>query len=227
VTNHYKILSVPNYSSWAVVRKAYITQIKKYHPDVNKTQEAILICKQLNMAKEALESRDKKASYDSRLKYHLAYGQSSLQSTATAKPRSRRRYSSPPMTRAERVRRNKEHRDKIKLAEYAKGLKSVTLQTRYLMCAIYGAFGLFIMMFTVVNIEDLKLSILIGFVASCFWFHAITLYINEYYKYQDYIARSEPLDFDLDKRSSSRLYAIYLAGFAFAVLMKFMLGNVI
>jgi len=49
MTNHYKVLGLPNYSNWADVRKAYITQIKKYHPDVNSTQEAIDICKRLNI----------------------------------------------------------------------------------------------------------------------------------------------------------------------------------
>ena len=214
--NHYSILGVPNYSSWAVVRKAYIIQIKKYHPDVNSTQEAIDICQRLNVAKEALETNDKKSSYDARLKYYLTYGRQRRTNTQTRK----RRYTPPPMSRAERVKRNKERRDKIKLAEYAKGLESFTLRMRYVMCSIYGLFGLFILTITVVDIEDFVVSLLIGFVASCFWFHANTLYINEYYKYQDYLGRTKPLDFDLDKRSSSRLYTIYLAGFVFAVLVK-------
>ena len=224
MTNHYKLLGLPNYSNWADVRKAYITQIKKYHPDVNSTQEAIDICKRLNIAKEALETASKKSTYDTRLKWHLSYGQRRPQSTTTSQPRTRRRYSPPPISRAERVRRNKEHRDKIKLAEYAKGLKSLPLKTRYLLCAVYGVFGLFLLTSTVVNIENLMVSILFGFVASCFWFHSIVLYINEYYKYHDYVERSKPLDFDLDDRTGKWLFQIYIGGFVFAILVKFIVG---
>jgi len=53
--NHYKILEIPNYSTYAKVRKAYITKMKLYHPDLNKSPEAEELSKQINVAKEAIE----------------------------------------------------------------------------------------------------------------------------------------------------------------------------
>ena len=132
--NYYSLLGILNFSAWSVVRKAYIVQIKKYHPDVNKTKEAILICKQLNVAKETLESSDKKALYDRRLRNFLAYGKTGYTSTRTTTRK--RRSTPPPMSRAERVRRRKEMQDKQKLEQYAKGLKQFPVNVRYALCAL-------------------------------------------------------------------------------------------
>jgi len=190
---------------------------------VNSTQEAIDICQRLNIAKEALETNDKKASYDSRLKYHLTYGRSAPRSTTTRTQTRRRRYTPPPMSRAERVRRNKEHRDKIKLAEYAKGLKKFPLKWRYFLCAIYGVFALGIVVLIVVSLPS-GAGLLIGFAFSALWFHAVSYFIDEYYKYHDYVGRTTPLGFDLDKRASRMLFGIYFSGFVFAVLLKMVVG---
>ncbi len=223
MTNHYSVLGIPNYSSWSVVRKAYITQIKKYHPDVNSTQEAILICQRLNVAKEALETTDKKARYDSRLKYFLTYGSTVAQPTTTTRSYTRRRYTPPPMSRAERVRKNKEHRDRIVLQKYAEGLKKFPLKWRYFLCAIYGVFALGIVVLIVVGLPS-GLGLLIGFAFSALWFHAVSYFIDEYYKYHDYVGRTTPLGFDLDKRASRMLFGIYFSGFVFAVLVKMVVG---
>jgi hypothetical protein len=216
--NHYKIFGLPNYSNWTDVRKAYIQEIKKYHPDLNSSEEAIDICKQLNVAKEALETNIKKVKYDTRLKWHLSYGQRSSQSTTTSQPRTRRRYS-PPVTRKERARRSKEYRDKVKLAEYVRGLEKFPLNLRYLLCGVYGLFGLYILGFTVFNLPVLA-GIFFGVITSVLWFSATTIFINEYYKYYDYISRTSPLNFDLDKRSVRMLTLIYLGGFVFCILIK-------
>jgi hypothetical protein len=218
MTNHYTILGLPNYSNWTDVRKAYIQEIKKYHPDLNSSEEAIDICKRLNVAKEALETSVKKSKYDTRLKRHLSYAQTRSESVTSARTRTRT-YTPPPVNRKERARRNKVHQDKIKLAEYARGLEKFPLNLRYLLCGVYGLFGLYILGFTVFNLPVLA-GIFFGVITSMLWFSAITIFINEYYKYYDYISRTSPLNFDLDKRSGRMLTLIYLGGFVFCIFIK-------
>jgi len=69
--NYYSLLGIPNFSAWSVVRKAYIVQIKKYHPDVNKSADAARMSSALNAAKEMLEIPGQKAAYDRKLKRRL------------------------------------------------------------------------------------------------------------------------------------------------------------
>jgi hypothetical protein len=221
MVNCYRILGLQNYASVAAVRKAYITQIKQYHPDVNSSHEAIEICKQLNVAKEALETEERKAVYDTRLKWHLWHSQNNARATTAHQTRPRTQsYSPPPVSATERAQRNKEYRDKIKLAEYAKGLETFRVEVRYLLCALYGAIGLYFLVFAFLNTDDLVIGLLIGLVVSALWFSAISLFVNEYYKYYDYLGRSKPLGFDLDKRTSRMFFLIYVSGFVFSILVK-------
>jgi len=69
-------------------------------------------------------------------------------------------------------------------------------------------------------ISDFSTALLVGFVVSCFWFSAISLFVNEYYKYYDYIARTSPIDFDLDQRTTRMFYGLYVGGFVIAVLVR-------
>lgn len=220
MTNHYSVLGVPNYSAWSVVRKAYILQIKKYHPDVNSSQEAILICQRLNVAKEALETNDKKARYDARLKHHLTYGYSAASVTTKTATRARS-YSPPPVSRAERFRQNKKRRDAMKLAEYERGLKKFPIEWRYALCSIYGSFGLFLLMVTFINVGDIIVGLFIGLIVSVLWFSAVSIFINEFYKYKDFKARSRPLSYNLEKRTSWLFFVLYISGFIVSILAMY------
>ena len=50
--NYYDLLGVSKDCTKEEIRKAYIKQIKKWHPDINKDDAAIDITRKLNDAKE-------------------------------------------------------------------------------------------------------------------------------------------------------------------------------
>ena len=65
--NYYDLLGVSKSASKEEIKKAYIKQIKKWHPDINKDDAAIDITKKLNDAKEILLDDIKRADYDNLL----------------------------------------------------------------------------------------------------------------------------------------------------------------
>ena len=213
MVNHYKTLGLPNYASLGEVRKAYLKKIRLYHPDVNKSAEAEEISKNLNVAKEALENAARKASYDRNLKYSLEYKitpQRAYQPTRPVKN---------PISMREKIRRHKARKQEGKIKDYVQGLKRFPLAFRYVACAVYGAFGYNILMYVLIQCS-LIMGIVLGFVASVLWFSAVSFFVNEYYKYEDYKARTKPLKYDLDKRTGRMFYLIYILGFAVAVIIR-------
>lgn len=62
--NYYDLLGVSKDCTKEEIRKAYIKQIKKWHPDINKDDAAIDITKKLNDAKEILLDDNKRKEYD-------------------------------------------------------------------------------------------------------------------------------------------------------------------
>lgn len=66
--NYYELLGVKNDASKEVIKNAYKLQIKKWHPDRNKSSEAIEVTKKLNIAREVLLDDDKRREYDLFLK---------------------------------------------------------------------------------------------------------------------------------------------------------------
>lgn len=66
--NYYELLGVKNDASKEVIKNAYKLQIKKWHPDINKSSEAIEVTKILNIAKKVLLDDDKRKEYDLFLK---------------------------------------------------------------------------------------------------------------------------------------------------------------
>ena len=66
--NYYELLGVRNDASKEVIKNAYKLQIKKWHPDRNKSSEAIEVTKKLNIAREVLLDDDKRREYDLFLK---------------------------------------------------------------------------------------------------------------------------------------------------------------
>ncbi len=62
--NYYELLGVKNNASKEEIRLKYKEQIKKWHPDINKNNEAIEVTKKLNEAKSILLDDEKRKEYD-------------------------------------------------------------------------------------------------------------------------------------------------------------------
>lgn len=62
--NYYELLGVKNNASKEEIRLKYKEQIKKWHPDINKNNEAIEVTKKLNEAKSVLLDDEKRKEYD-------------------------------------------------------------------------------------------------------------------------------------------------------------------
>ncbi len=62
--NYYEILEVTPESDTVQIKTAYRKLARKYHPDVNKTPEAIEIFKQITNAYETLSDKEKRKQYD-------------------------------------------------------------------------------------------------------------------------------------------------------------------
>ena len=60
----YELLGVKKDATHEEIKKAYRDMVKKYHPDVNKSDEASKIIISLNEAKETLLDDDKRCEYD-------------------------------------------------------------------------------------------------------------------------------------------------------------------
>ena len=65
--NYYDLLGVSKNDSKEEIKKAYLKQIKKWHPDINKDEHAQSITMKLNEAKEILLDDNKRAEYDNLL----------------------------------------------------------------------------------------------------------------------------------------------------------------
>lgn len=69
--NYYEILEVSKNASDEIIKKAYITLAKKYHPDMQSTEEGKKQAEskmiQINEAYEVLKDKEKRAEYDEKL----------------------------------------------------------------------------------------------------------------------------------------------------------------
>ena len=63
----YELLGIKKSSSKEEIKEAYRKMVKKYHPDVNKSEEANKIIISLNEAKEVLLDDEKRVHYDEML----------------------------------------------------------------------------------------------------------------------------------------------------------------
>ena len=61
----YKILGLDKKASADDIKKAYRNLSKKYHPDINKSEEAIQKYKDVQEAYETLSNEEKRRNYDS------------------------------------------------------------------------------------------------------------------------------------------------------------------
>ena len=60
----YELLGIKKDATKEEIKKAYRDMVKRYHPDVNKSDEASKIIISLNEAKETLLDDDKRCEYD-------------------------------------------------------------------------------------------------------------------------------------------------------------------
>lgn len=65
--NYYKLLGVPEYSDTEVIKRAYRTMAKKYHPDKNESDSSKAFFQELNEAYQVLTDPYKRALYDAQL----------------------------------------------------------------------------------------------------------------------------------------------------------------
>lgn len=66
--NYYELLGVKENASKEEIKGAYKTQMKKWHPDINKSDDAIAMSAKINEAKEILLDDEKRKDYDNYLK---------------------------------------------------------------------------------------------------------------------------------------------------------------
>ena len=64
----YAILQVHPKAETETIRAAYLSLSRRYHPDVNKSKEAVDRMKQINVAWEVLRDKGKRQEYDRRLR---------------------------------------------------------------------------------------------------------------------------------------------------------------
>ena len=63
--DYYKILGVERDATEAKIKSAYRKLARQYHPDVNKSPDAVNKFKDINEAYEVLSDKEKKSRYDS------------------------------------------------------------------------------------------------------------------------------------------------------------------
>ena len=64
MNNYYEILGVSNNSSNEEIKKVWRSMSLKYHPDRNKTNEAVDMIRKINEAYEVLSDKFKRSQYD-------------------------------------------------------------------------------------------------------------------------------------------------------------------
>ena len=69
--NYYELLGISETATKEEIKKAYKTQMKNWHPDINKSKEAPEMSIKLNEAKETLLDDDKRKVYDLSLKKEI------------------------------------------------------------------------------------------------------------------------------------------------------------
>ena len=64
IKNYYEILEIPTDAQTSEIKSAYRKLARKYHPDVNKSSEAIIIFKEITTAYETLSNEEQRKKYD-------------------------------------------------------------------------------------------------------------------------------------------------------------------
>lgn len=66
--NYYELLGIANTATEEEIKQAYKKQMKKWHPDINKDDQAVSMSMKINEAKDILLDANKRAEYDLFLK---------------------------------------------------------------------------------------------------------------------------------------------------------------
>ena len=66
--NYYELLGVNETATEEEIKRAYKREMKKWHPDINKTEEAVSMSTKINEAKDILLDEVKRKAYDESLK---------------------------------------------------------------------------------------------------------------------------------------------------------------
>jgi len=95
--NYYVVLEIPNFSDEAVIKKAYRTLSKKYHPDINKDPFATTYFLKINEAYDFLMDANKRMLLHQYL--HAVANQASTKTNYTQSNLQKNRQYSPPVTK--------------------------------------------------------------------------------------------------------------------------------
>ena len=61
--NYYELLGIDSNASADEIKRAYKTQMKKWHPDINKDEDAVSMSMKINEAKDVLLDEVKRQEY--------------------------------------------------------------------------------------------------------------------------------------------------------------------
>gem|GEM_PF-820180 len=219
--NYYSLLGIPNFSAWSVVRKAYIVQIKKYHPDVNKSADAARMSSALNAAKEMLEIPGQKAAYDRKLKRRLenptrAPRSAMRKQTQRAYEQKRAAKMAAEARRRENAKKQREvFLNAKKLKEYEESLRLYPLWLRYALCSLLGVFFLFLPLTS----ADKSIWLILLLFVLPFYYMAILLAVNQYFKKLYFENYKKGVNVDLNRATKRFINFFFYSGIALVVLI--------
>ena len=223
MVNHYQVLGLPNFASVKEVRKAYIIQIRKYHPDVNPSPQAEELSKHLNVAKEALETEQSKASYDWQLRNFLERGQRSTYTQTRPAPNpispeeERRRWRDMMAERKARIAQFKAKRDK---QDYIDGLKYIPINLRYGFGGVVYCIGLFLLF-----AFPLEINFFFLFGVSIPLFIGSTIVASSAYNYISTFNDIRKLPYDLEKRTLRGILLPTVLPLVLAIIVSLAFGS--
>jgi len=79
--NFYQILEISTTATQEEIKKAFRTQAKKYHPDINRDETAVEMMTKINLAYETLSDVTKRKEYDQKIKVQNNQAYQSYQSS--------------------------------------------------------------------------------------------------------------------------------------------------
>lgn len=204
--NYYAILEVANYASIAEVRKAYISKVKQYHPDLNPSPQGQETTKWLNVAWNALNTEEKKIEYDSKLSFSLQYKQPTRRTYTSPEPKTPGWRDLSVQERRRRMAEVKQMQEKEAFEKEDK-----VFPHKYRLTVYVSLLVLMIFMFaTNYYIEADTFDAMIAGLSAIAYFVLALVVINKFYQMRYYESLSKPLKYNLDKKSGSLFWMLVL-----------------